>query len=349
MIRRVLAASVLCFSAFESPSARAYNWNIGPAGPTGAYRVETGSFSSAQETEIDLGAAAWNAGSSEILRGANFHWSRAANVATGALGNFRNEVYMRDQAWFDDHNWGDPVARTQPSLGDTDIIFNAGYTWCTGRPSNCGDDFSIGQVAAHEFGHRIGFGHEDDNIALMNWSYPNGGDLGAASYRINEDDYVGLVDHKTDSSTGVNLMLSRYMFVPGTDPNTYDASSHEVWNNGDRVFDVSLDDFAGTPPEPILAITESTSVVSPGIEWRLSSDTACFSGPDYLIGTRTPTLGANVPSSVTPLDWHFSGGTLPSGAYYLCARINPNGAITEVVGGGTDNTVRSESLVQVRQ
>lgn len=349
MRTRIVQIVVVAGLTMGSTVALAYNWGVGIPGATGSYRIETGSFSAAQEDEIDLGAAAWNAGSSEILRGADFTWSRGTDVATASLDNCRNEVYMRDGSWFDSHGWSGYLAYTSTHVfcPDTDIIFNSSYSWCTERPTNCDTGVSIGQTAAHEFGHRIGFQHEDDNVALMNYSYPNGGDLGGAKFRINEDDYVGLVDHKTDSSTGLDLLLNRFGFDAGSsDPD--DSHSWEVWDDdaGTYIFDKSDDDFPGVDPAPIQAIIEGTSTASPVIEWRLSADSACFSGTEYAIGTRTPTIGSNVPYEVGPTAWNMTGSA-PNGNYYLCARIDSNTAITET--SETDNTVRSDNaMVTVR-
>lgn len=332
--------SVALWLWVSSSPAWAYDFGVGIVGNVGHYAIVSGTFTTTEEAEIDAGAAAWNAGSGEILRGADWEWIRDADVTTGGRNNFRNEVYEKDQDWFDANNWTTALAVATPMvLNDRDIVFNSSKAWDDCLPSDCASGMhSLGHVAAHEFGHRIGFLHYDEAIALMNSEYANGGDLGHAKYRINEDDFAGLKNYYPGSSTGINLMLSKWK----TDPDA-EQDVLEVWTSDVSTADLSQNQFTGIggQPAPILAVITGTSSASPLIEWSLSPDSTC-STTDPVIGTRTPTLGVNVPHAVTALNWDFSGVS-SIGYYYLCAKIDADDSVTET--HSFDNRVQSDSAI----
>lgn len=318
--------------------AYAYDWGSGPASPIN-YHLVVSDFTGAEETDVVAAFEGWEAGSGEVMRGADMVIDRDTDDASGALCNLKNEVFMKDQTFFDDHGWSDQDGHQYTCLASYDIIFNSSISWCTSRDSVCTSGTSIGQVAIHEMGHWIGFNHEDDNIATMNHVDPHGGDLGDTDWRVNEDDYVGLVAHRSDSSTGNNLMVSRY---------DYDGSgsSHEVWDSSEGTwrFDRSSDTWTYDTPDDILAVMEGTSSsLSPGMDWRLSANTTCSTG-DYLIGTRSPSLSSNTPYQVGPNAWNLAD-TVATGNYYLCVLIDPGTSISET--SETDNSVVSEIQVEV--
>jgi len=181
----------------------------------------------------------------------------------------------------------------------------------------------------------------------MNSEYPSGGDLGGIKYRIHEDDYAGIADHKSDSSTGKTLMLSKFNF------SVSENEAVEKWTAA-RTFDKSDDDWfptaaAGGGPANLLAVIEGTGSASPLIEWRVvdPSQSLCFDGvgTEYTVGSTTPTISAGLPLSVQPNDWNFAN--VPAGTYELCAKIDANDAITEPSEAA--HRVRSEGQITVRQ
>ena len=213
----------------------------------------------------------------------------------------------------------------------------------------------IGTTAIHEFGHILGLDHCDQtgadcvsgptNLAMMH-SLGAEADV-AGKYRLNEDDYVGLTNAKPDSSTGKNLMLQRFRVFSGAAA----ASPAEVWTSQHLVYE---GDWAACPgdtipqgegPFEIMAIINGTSTQSPIIEWRLSADTDCFSGTEYTLGARNPTISSNTPYPVEPSGgWNVPSGT-PPGLYYVCAKIDPDDDIAETAEG--DNEIRSELTFEV--
>lgn len=322
-------------------SAYGYQWDGGP-GTQINYHLVADDFTAAEEAAVEAGFEAWNAGSGEILRGAEMHITRDTDDDSGALCNFKNEVFMADRAYFDEHGWPEGVIAVQSScLGSYDIVFLEDETWCTGLPSDCSNSFpSIGQVAVHEMGHWVGFDHEDMHIATMNSVYPNGGDLGYTGYRINEDDYTGLRDNRPGSSTGHNLMVARFRYNGnGQSEETWTGPTYWQFSRGSDIWTGGR----GTPVPIQLVYNGTATSVSPLVEWRLSTNTFCSSS-DYLIGSRTPSVGSNIPYEVGPNAWSL-GNTVPLGLYYLCVTVDANASIAET--SEVDNHVVSERLVEV--
>jgi hypothetical protein len=328
-----------------APAALAWTWDSieAPAGDSLTWRIceDTFTFSTAEEDEIGFAAAGWDAGTSEAMRGALWDFTKSTDRASCAIDNGFNEVYERSDSWFSARGIGGAIAvcENDPADNDIDVIFKQTVNWATVVPSNTtGTQVSIGQVALHEFGHALGFNHETTEIATMNGSYPNGGDISAFKYRPNEDDYVGLVANRPHSSTGTNLMLSRWVTGP---TEVWDFKSSTRWTVCDTVVASSVDG-----PEEIFAIIHSTTSATPQIEWRLSTDQTCFSGTEYTIGTRTPGLGSNVPHLVAPTNYDFTG--IPAGDYWVCAMIDPSNAIAETATSDADNDLISTVRLTVQ-
>lgn len=332
-------------------TAWAYTWDSveAPTGNTMTIQLCESNFTAAQVTQIFTAANAWRSGTGELIRGANWTYVRGVDRTAGSctVGNNYNEIMMRDSTWFANHGATAALAVTYNYAvsvsSEVDFVFNSTYTWVNDFPSRVSPgSYSIGQVALHEFGHGLGFNHQDVFIATMNGAYPNGGEL-AGNYRPNEDDYVGIRTERPHTSTGVNLLLNK--FVENTPPN-----SKEVWNSNlgpfanpwqvcDYLVDPTLDG-----PEAIYAIIHETSgTVTPEVRWKLSADTTCFSGLEYTVGTRFPGLTSNTPYLIQPNSYDFRG--VPAGPYYVCARIDPGALVTET--SESDNDLRSEVTLEV--
>lgn len=312
------------------------------------YHIDNSDFSADGIDQIVLGADSWDAGAGRINRGADWDFVRGSDETSPTQGNTKNEVYKISNAGFTLINHADDVAIMLHShIGcgrkDADIWVNSGETYTAAFPSATTTSYySIGSVVQHEFGHVLGLDHDDGgstaNLAVM-FSRGVGQDMGDAYYRLNEDDYVGLIAGKSDSSTGLNLTLQRF------------------WNNGDvpyesweDVVDVHEGDWQACPgdtissgPHAIGAIITGTSAASPLIQWKLSADGACFSGQEYLVGTRTPTISSNETYLVTPNGGYVIPSNTPPGEYYLCAKIDADEVIAETYG--SDNIVRSDDAI----
>jgi hypothetical protein len=307
------------------------------------YHINTDDFTA--PNEIEAGGDAWDAGSGEVNRGADWDFIRGSdNTNDGTYGNGTNNVRKKDDTWFSNQGLAADVAAVTANTlvlcvrDDSDITFRESITWSTGSPSEITSGaLSLGQTAAHEFGHSLGLDHENDLIAVMNTTYPFGGDLGDTHFRLNEDDYVGLTNQKSDSSTGKDLTLSVFVYDGG-------GNAHEGWNFN-HTFDLSLNDWIDGAPHDIWAVINGTSSQSPVIQWRVSTNT-CFDGvgTEYNVGSLTPNIGSNTPYAVAPGAWAFSG--VPPGTYRLCAMIDSTTAITE--SDENDNVIESDADIIVQ-
>lgn len=337
-------------AVLASSLAWGYNWDFSEA-PTGSsmtVHLCDGNFGDAKILAIFAAADAWKAGTGEILRGATWSYVRGTDRSAGSCdyGNGYNEIYSRDATWFGDRGLDEAQAWTRnddvTDSTEVDFVLNSGLTWTATIPSGTPlSEASIGQIALHEFGHGLGFNHNDTFLAVMNSYYPYGGELGGM-YRPNEDEYVGIHTERPHSSTGINLLLNKFAFDTSTDlaDEVWDSTAGGRWGVCDYLIDPDIDG-----PEGINAVIyEQSGAVSVEVRWQLSEDITCFSGLEYTVGTRFPSIGSNTPYTVQPTDYDFRG--VPAGNYYMCARIDPLGYFSE--SSESDNDIRSEVQVNVQ-
>ncbi len=319
------------------------------------YKINSDDFGTAQRDQIHAAADAWDAGDPYPMRGAKWHFFFGAYTSSdGILCDGSNDIRKKPRSWFDNQGYDEAASasvRTCTTGGgctriDADMTFAEDISWVASMASDADlPDRSLGQTAMHEFGHVLGFFDEADEPATMNSPYAHSGDTAEAHLRISEDDYVGLLYIKGDSSIGKNLFLQRW-------DGTFDAE--EVWTDDsgleiNRTWSAAAGSTvpSASGPRGIQAMIHAPiNSQSPLIEWRLSADTNCFADGDILIGTRTPTISSNSPYEVTP-----NGGyTIPSntapGNYRLCAKIDADGQIDETVE--SDNVIMSEKLFVVQ-
>lgn len=319
----------------------AWVWDSGsaPWGDSLTWHTCTGEFTSAQIAEVTDAANSWDAGAGEVLRGAVWDFVRGSDLSGCADSNFENEVYMETDAWFSARGIGSTTpAYCFCQTAWHDIVFRSSATWSNSLPSQT-SSMSLGQVALHEFGHSLGLDHENTVIATMNGTYPAGGDLGNVAYRPHEDDYVGLAANRPGSSTGKNLLLSKFKATSA-------SNSVELWTSAADFTSVCRDLVSGSSTQiaPIYAVIEGTSIVETEVEWWLSADTNCGAGTAYSIGTEGVTIGSNTPLSVRPSQFDFR--SVPAGTYTICAKIDPDDNIAES-SSASDNDVQSEKTLIV--
>lgn len=352
----------------DTPTAPAcFTW----PNPSVLWRGNALDFSPSELDAIEQGANAWNAGTGEVNRGADFHFVRATDgTDDGYLGNFVNDVRRADDQWFIDRYYGSGIAAAvelwvNPNNCDDIVEFDLSV-----RDTVQLDDqrlesdaiqpgeFSLGQLAVHEFGHALGLGHDTTHLlASMDPVWPHGGDQGEVGYRIQEHDFVGLRTLYPGSSGGGNLALSRFQYVDAASA----PSSRLGWTNHPRVAppDDGLPNdtrtWAACPgelvpsasgPSPVFStITGGVGgTASPRIEWELTSG-ACFDGSGHFLARRTPTLYINQTFEVAPAVGYQLPANIPPGHYTLCAKIDANDAINE--SSEDDNIVRSDKTFEV--
>ena len=180
------------------------------------------------------------------VKGSNFtFYTGVDNDNTAGLGNGRNEVYFSSFAantttlgvtnirsecyWFFGNHWG---------YEETDIAINSDKDWTTGSYSGNGASnlISFKSVMLHELGHSLGLKHSNDDIAVMNSYYPNGGTVGYYEETTPlPDDRWGLKILYPDSSVGRDIAVSRFKTNEngGTWVNSYAGTTYK--KSGDTI------------------------------------------------------------------------------------------------------------------
>lgn len=300
---------------------------------------------------IMKGFRQWNAGPGFRIRGADWEFTRGTDkYTTCALGNFANEVYAKDQAWFDTHGWGYASARTQlQNVAGTDIIFNSNELWADIPVQElAGLEKSLPDTAMHEMGHVVGFNHEESHVSTM--SAGREFDMGRGRYRIREDDYEGLADIKPDSSTGVNLMLSRFVTTyPSSDPPS--ASTEDRWDGNATAYSVASGttaDVGNDLPYGVNVVVHGTGSHTIEVWWAVSESPDCFNNTRWYVGFRTTTVAANTEYVIepeTPYPNKYNFLWTPPGDYYMCAKVDPWDSVSETFE--TDNRVVTDFTIEV--
>jgi hypothetical protein len=307
-----------------------------------------GDFTADQEAAINRGANAWDAGSGEVLRGAEWDYVRGSDESFIALDG-EPDVITEPDSWFPS---SDMIAATMYYFGgaegcgawdDAVIVFNEDDDWdALELPNRAAEDYySMECAAAHEWGHVLGLDHEDDGVATMVSTYPPACDAGN-KLRIGEDDYNALRTYQPDSSTGDNVYLAKF--------NVYDSSGpmylQEVWDNSPVTRDPLTEEYVrghwracqgetyavSFLIEPILASTTSTTTTLYGVDvewWLAPGGQSCFNVYGVMIGDMTGNLTVGAPTElVCPDDWVVPAAQA-TGDYKVCARIDPGDEVSE--------------------
>ncbi len=315
------------------------------------YHLISGKFTASEIDAIDNAHAAWRAGAQQLNRGADWRFIRGATEPTGSLdiSDNRYHVSRLSDSWLANKGVSASALAVAfrsygafPNCGvrGGDIIFRNSLTWSTSLPNSTPiGAFSIGQVAIHEFGHIIGFDHDNGDLQVMNAAYPAGGDI-SGEYRISEDDYVGLEANYPDSSTGKNFMISKFRSTGG-------GNAVEGWT-GSTVFTSASDVLVGSevPEDVSLILTGTTGALVVKVTWYLrpSSGGICGDASSIEVGSRFPNLGVNTTFSRNLSTWQIPAGTAPN-TYKVCAVIDSDGSFSET--RENDNSVLSERLYVV--
>jgi hypothetical protein len=82
------------------------------------------------------------------------------------------------------------------------------------------------------------------------------------------------------------------------------------------------------------------------IEWRASTSKDCFNSTNFLLATKTVTLGINDEFHVGPPSGYLNFSSVPVGFYYVCAKIDPDDLVVET--DDADNGVNSDLKIEVK-
>ena len=315
-----------------------------------------GDWSSTMESLIQDAADQWDAGPGERNRGANWHFtyggpslypqnmtdgiSNVSDVSRDTLVNVYNGSTNAIAATIPAYSFPSCIMSSFEIMAiDTGSDYET-WEWTTSLPSLAGSGYkSLPTAMLHEFGHGLSLYHHN---SLSSLEAHFASELGSR-VRINEDDYVGLVALKPDSSTGKNFMLGKWI-----SPSPNDSNQDEIWWNS-STWEVRAGQslLLADGPEPIAIVVNGTSsYTGVPVYWTISTDQICFDGDDIVIGTRSPGLVSNTPYIQGPDggDYDIPIGT-PTGNYSVCAVIDPYGTQGET--DTLDNIIISDGYLEV--
>ena len=357
------------FSVLLSKHAHAYvciweEYNPNPdcawiSGSSQTYHIDGNDFTTWQKDAIEDGASAWNAGTSgDVLQGANWHFNRGSDISNSYLGDGLLGVAMRDNTWFTDQGSANAAGKTIYSwfLGhraEVDVYINSSLIYVSALPSasNPNTEFSLPQVAMHEFGHVIGFNHDDSDgtdvsaLDTMDGLYPGGGDSGN-KLRILENDFYGLATIKGDSSTGINLSLSKFAYFSSGEAIEAWTDAWEGYQGRDWSAPPEYCIAGADRPSP-LSIMQTGSQVGATVEvaWYLSPNSTCFDSDDILMELKTLTNQSVLAPTIAQSLWCIPRTAISKVYHKVCAEVDPDNDWAET--SETDNRVTSDKLFMV--
>lgn len=116
--------------------------------------------------EVKKALSAWNG----ALDGSGVRFT-SNNTSGSPSHNGRNEVAMAKSTY--GFTFGSNVlavafiSRRGSRIVESDVIFNSAFTWGSYRGSRRSGLVDIRRVALYEFGHSLGFGHENSRASIM--------------------------------------------------------------------------------------------------------------------------------------------------------------------------------------
>jgi hypothetical protein len=234
-------------------------------------------------TALQTAAGAWSAQTGADV---NVHYV-GTTTGTTIVNNRKNEIFFRNDAngataavtYF---YWGG-----DGKLMDADMMFyDGGFRFFTGQ-SGCASGQYIEDIATHEFGHFIGFGHSADSTATM---YPYFyGSCGQTWRYLAQDD--------------INAVL--FVYPPASTPEAPSAPASAVAVNGSTVPTVNLTWQDTSSNETGFVVERSTDSVNfgtvgqPGANVKSFVDTTTASGTAYQYRVRAfNATGMSMPSNL---------------------------------------------------
>lgn len=335
MAKRALGRPLILAVAFlliQAAAAGAWEWPTCRSnkrvwdGSTVTFAPSNVSFpaGSAWRTSIEAVRTAWN-----TAPGTNFRFNYAYNNATNHnSGDGTNGVLITSG-----YGWGTTtlaVALTRyrsciwpfwnGKIDEVDVLFNPAFFWDTSTnpaalPTE--DDFFFNStiVGIHEFGHAFGLDHENDLVATMNATYPDGGPLGNAH----------IVQPHADDVGG-----NRSGYGTSGSPRDVAASPYQRHLSGrSRPIPAPPVLFRNTPTNfPFTVENRGTwNETSVGVKFYLSTDRNITTGDFYVgqvgLAMNAAYTGALNASITVP-------ASVPAGNYFFGYIVDPENYIGEV-------------------
>jgi hypothetical protein len=250
---------------------------------------------------LQTAASGW---SSQTGADLNIHYV-GTTTGTTIVNNRKNEIFFRNDAngttaavtYF---YWG-----SDGKLMDADMMFyDGGFRFFTGQ-SGCASGQYIEDIATHEFGHFIGFGHSADSTATMypyfygacgqTWRYLAQDDINAALFL-----YPGASTTTPEApSAPASAVASPGAAVPTVNVTWQDTANNETGFVVERSTDGVNFGTVGQPGSNIVSFMDATTAASTAYQYRVRAFNATgMSAPSNVAFVQTGTAVAK-PSAPT--------------------------------------------------
>ncbi len=295
MLKRILVAAVTAAALIVLGSHTSAYLTSGHRWPTAdvPFYVNPVNQDVSQSAAITALQTAANGWSAQTTANVNIHYV-GATTGTSIVNNRKNEIFFRNEAsgstaavtyyW-----WG-----SDGKLMDADMMFyDGGFRFFTGQ-SGCVNGQYIEDIAAHEFGHFIGFGHSADSTATMyphfygacgqNWRYLAQDDINAVLFL-----YPGTSAPEAPSAPTAAL-AALGATVPTVKVTWQDTASNETGFRVERSTDGVNFGTIGQPGSNVATFLDATTAAGASYQYRVRAFNAT--------GTSTP---SNVAFIQTPV------------------------------------------------
>ena len=215
-------------------------------------------------------------------------WGDNSTCGGGFLGPDTLAVTIR---------FSDPVSG---QVTNADVLFNRTFSWTSADPGfTTQEPINFNSVAMHEFGHVLGLGHENDQLAVMNSIYhPN-------PQRFHADDRLGVRSRYPGSGSETDVAPSNWKkTIPGADAAVLVASPRSAVAGEAISIEWTQENLGTTDASFNVGFFLSTdNVISPGHDTLLAKSFGAFQ-PAGTSDTFSRTL--KIPSG-TPQGIYFLG------------------------------------------
>ena len=296
-------------------------------------------------TALQTAAGAWSAQTGADV---NVHYV-GTTTGTTVVNNHKNEVFFRNTANGSTaavtyYYWG-----MDGKLIDADMMFyDGGFKFFTGQ-SGCASGQYLEDIATHEFGHFIGFGHSADSNATM-YPYFYGSCGQTWRYLAQDDINAALLVYPAAATPEAPSAPASAAASPGPAPTVnvawQDTSSNETGFLVERSTDAVNFATVGQRGANLVSFSDTTTASGTAYQYRVRAFNATgTSAPSNVAFVQTAVAAAQ-PAAPTPfLPAPNSTGVTSAAAGYYLRWYNAAGATSYDVYFGTTSNPPKKATV----